>query len=95
MLARSMRACFAKMSARGKTQVRTALTESAAGVVIQSRDLGNLIDITVYNDMSRSFFGNSAWRCESITVVSKRYAVHSIAVFRVNITATPVTRPFT
>ncbi|KAL5313048.1 hypothetical protein ACEPPN_019475 [Leptodophora sp. 'Broadleaf-Isolate-01'] len=63
-------------------------------VVIHSRDLGNLFEVTIYNDMGASFLGNSAWRCDKISVVSMRYGVDVTAVFGVNIDATPVTRSF-
>ncbi|KAH6708800.1 hypothetical protein BKA61DRAFT_614919 [Leptodontidium sp. MPI-SDFR-AT-0119] len=63
-------------------------------VVIHSRDLGNLFEVTIYNDMGASFLGNSAWRCDKISVVSVTYGVDVTAVFGVNIDATPFTRSF-
>ncbi|KAH9211681.1 hypothetical protein DL95DRAFT_464636 [Leptodontidium sp. 2 PMI_412] len=63
-------------------------------VVIHSRDLGNLFEVTIYNDMGASFLGNSARRCDKTSVVSVRYGVDVTAVFGVNIDVTPVTRSF-
>jgi hypothetical protein len=63
-------------------------------VVIQSRDLGDLVDITVRNDMAHDFLGNSVWRCETIRVLSARYGVDRTATFRADIDANPVTRLF-
>ena len=62
-------------------------------VVIYSPDLGQLVDVTVRNDMSRSVLGNSAWRCESIRVQSALYSVDKVATFGVDIKALSVTRP--
>jgi hypothetical protein len=62
-------------------------------IVIQSRDLGKLIDITVYNDMSRSVLGNSAWNCGTIWVVSRRYGSDAQATFGLDIKYVPITRP--
>jgi hypothetical protein len=62
-------------------------------VVIFSRDIGQLRDITVYNDMARSVLGNSKWRCESVRVRSNLYRVDRTAVFGVDVANVPITRP--
>jgi hypothetical protein len=62
-------------------------------VVIYSPDLGQLVDVTVRNDMSRSVLGNSAWRCESVRVQSALYGVDKLATFGVDIKALSVTKP--
>jgi hypothetical protein len=62
-------------------------------IVVQSRDVGDLIDVTVRNDMSRSLLGNSRWRCDSVRVVSARYGVDRTATFGVDVETIPITRP--
>jgi hypothetical protein len=82
----------------GKKTVNTSLLGRMEGggtdyVFVQSRDLGNLIDVTVRNDMSRSLLGNSRWRCDSVRVVSARYGVDRTATFGEDVEAIPITRP--
>jgi hypothetical protein len=62
-------------------------------VVIYSQDLGELIELTVFNDMSHSLLGNSRWRCESMRVQSALYGVDKTVTFGADIDNTPVTRP--
>lgn len=53
-------------------------------VTIQSPNNGPFVDITVVGDGSGGFLGlTSAWRVESIRVVSWRYRVDQTATFKV------------
>lgn len=64
-------------------------------VVIRSRDIGELIDVTVFNDMARDILGNSRWRCDSIRVQSALYGVDRTVTFGVDVGNLPVTMLFT
>jgi hypothetical protein len=62
-------------------------------VVIYSQDLGELVELAVFNDLSHSVLGNSRWRCESVRVQSAFYGVDKTATFGADINNIPVTRP--
>lgn len=60
-----------EQSGAGKKVVNTAQPRrmevgATNYVVVQSRDLSDLVDITVRNDMAHDFLDNSIWRCETI-----------------------------